>query len=411
MTNSTITTRFMALKNLTVVLLFILLQGIVSPLAAQPVENQLDIDKNILLYLEAVETISNNALHHPSEQEIIKHSLKTYLKNIDRFSEYLTAKEYAAFKEIQHNKYIGIGMDIMRDESGQFACYPYPGGPADKAGIVSGDLLIAVNGKNIVGESKFALVGLTRGRTGTTLTLGVRNRNGNKVTFTLIRTPVQIKTVVLNFIEQLPVIRIHNFGTTTLRELKSTIERLQANTPLIIDLRKNPGGDLHSAIDAAMLFLKKDEKIVGVKKNAQVHWYTSYTDNVIAASVPIYVWQDHKTASAAEVFIAALTDNGRAVSIGTTTYGKGVKQDIFELQDGSAMVLTSSYLKTPNGTLYDKRGLTPTHVIEQGTDSSNSWATDIFISATKNLIRRKRTGGFITVRPVTVKIKFPESRN
>ncbi len=158
---------------------------------------------------------------------------------------------------------------------------------------------------------------------------------------------------------------------------------LNKKKPIIFDLRENPGGDLHSAIDSAMLVLEKDKKIVDIKKSSRTKSYKSLGNTVNSIS-PLYLWQDDKTASAAEVFIAALTQNGRAISIGKTTYGKGTEQDIIELSDGSAIILTTGYLETPDGTRYDKKGIVPAYTIK--TDSPK---TDHYLSKVKELIRQK----------------------
>jgi C-terminal processing protease CtpA/Prc len=128
-------------------------------------------------------------------------------------------------------------------------------------------------------------------------------------------------------------------------------------------MRGNPGGVLSSAIDAAKLFLPPGQTIVSIQtqNNLEVHRQEFDTPYL---TVPLYLWHDAHTASAAEVFIAALIQNKRAVSIGNKTFGKGIVQDVIELTDGSALYLTTGRLQTPDGTLYHARGLEPTYPLE-----------------------------------------------
>jgi carboxyl-terminal processing protease len=132
---------------------------------------------------------------------------------------------------------------------------------------------------------------------------------------------------------------------------------------MVIDLRGNPGGSLHAAIDSAALFLEQNRKIVGIKTHGGIKEYRSESPQTYIAP-PLYLWQDEQTASAAEVFIAALTEHQRAVSIGRKTFGKGKVQEIITLADGSALYLTIGEMQTPNGVFYHERGLEPTYPLE-----------------------------------------------
>ena len=128
---------------------------------------------------------------------------------------------------------------------------------------------------------------------------------------------------------------------------------------VVLDLRGNPGGAFFGAVEAAKLFVAPGQKIAGLKTQGGFKEY--WNDLAAPAPVPatLYLWQDARTASAAEVFIAALSQNQRAAAIGTTTFGKGTVQDIIALSDGSALHLTTGYIQTPDGTLYHQRGLRP----------------------------------------------------
>ena len=163
----------------------------------------------------------------------------------------------------------------------------------------------------------------------------------------------------------MPVIRLVGFAPGTRRELAELLSARAPGAPLVLDLRGNAGGDLHAAFDAASLFLARGAPIASVRARDGIHGYASTTDPLAALDGQRAVlWQDGATASAAEVFIAALTGNARAVSVGARSFGKGTRQDLIELSDGSALVLTTGHLRTPAGVEFDGRGLAPGHAVD-----------------------------------------------
>lgn len=156
-----------------------------------------------------------------------------------------------------------------------------------------------------------------------------------------------------------------SFTSGTKRELEYALDDLSHTEPIIIDIRGNPGGDLHSAIDSAKLFLQPNRKILDIRnQKGLAKSYETTTDGMNTTS-PVYLWQDERTASAAEVFAAALTQNKRATSIGKRSFGKGTKQDIVELNDGSAMILTTGLLQSPDGITYHKKGIEPVYPLNE----------------------------------------------
>jgi carboxyl-terminal processing protease len=136
-------------------------------------------------------------------------------------------------------------------------------------------------------------------------------------------------------------------------------------------------------VDAAMLFLQKGQTIASLQERAGVHSYTSTISRQLP-SQPVYLWQDGATASAAEIFIAALTENGRATSLGKTSAGKGTKQDIIELSGGAALFLTTGYLLTPRGRMFDGRGIEPMHAVD-----GDSADTNDYLDKVRALVRRR----------------------
>jgi carboxyl-terminal processing protease len=326
-------------------------------------------DKDILLYMEAIAKIRDNASFltaATTREQLIDETLRSYLAQRDPSSDYLTRGEFRKFKESQDDRYVGIGMEIRKERDGRILCLPYPGSPAAQAGIVIGDELKTIDAIPVRGKSIFAVASIARGKPGTLVELVISSKNGVEKQAKVRRAAMTAESVSTTQWSKVRVVKIVSFTRDTKDKLRRILKTWESGKPIVMDLRGNAGGDLHAAIDCAMLFLAKGKRIVSIETR---HRTKSYENNTVAENEnsPIYLWQDEATASAAEVFIAALMDNGRAVSIGKRTFGKGTMQDIIELSNGSAIVLTTGRLETPRGVSYDGDGLAPTHAISGGT--------------------------------------------
>ena len=320
-----------------------------------------------VLFAEAVSLINKNALFlspEEAKEKIDNVSLKEFLSSRDPYSDYLTRNEYRRFQELQDDGYVGIGMDIKKERSGRILCFPYPGSSAENAGIKAGDRLIRINGMTVDGKSLPSVAALAGGEAGTRLQLIVATKNELEKQFTVVRAKLSVENVVTRRLDGLSVVKVRDFSRDTKEKLQQALDKLRGNTSIIIDLRGNSGGDLFAAIDSAMLFLEKGERIVSIETRQGVKDISSVAGTLDIA-IPIYLWQDGGTASAAEIFIAALTENKKAVSVGQRTFGKGTKQDIITLSDGSALVLTTGKMMTPTGLDFHGFGLDPTHRIPQ----------------------------------------------
>ncbi len=335
--------------------------------------------KDLLLYLEAITRMREEASFldlSTTREKLIQETLKSYLAQKDAFSDYLTREEYRKFKESQDDKYVGVGMEIEKDRDGKIVCMPYLSGPAKEAGISVGDQLKSIDGIPVDGKSLFAIASMARGKRGTEVDFIVLTKSGTEKRVTVTRSEVLGETVSQYWIGKRPIIKIFSFTRNTPEKLRRILSNWATDNPIVIDLRSNAGGDLYAAIDSARLFLEKGKKIVSLKTRNGAKIYES-ADGAINLSSPIYLWQDEATASAAEVFISALTENNRAVSIGKRTFGKGTKQDIIELSDGSALVLTTGELQTPRGASYQGYGLNPTHPLPEVSTKTAQYMTKV----------------------------------
>ena len=317
--------------------------------------------------------------HQPFRAKTVP-DFNTCLERQDPFAVYLQPEEYHGFKNSRKNHYVGVGMEIEKTGRGTVACFPFSGSPAGKSGIENGDILLSVYGQDILGQSIYSVAAKLMGKPGTNVNLTIFKKNGEKRSFNLTRSSIRTGSVTVNSRSGIPIVKITNFGNSTRRDLKFILSQLPGSSPLVLDLRDNPGGDLYECIDTAMLFLAPEISIATVETRSGRQTYRSTTPVYDNAS-ELYIWQNEYTASAAEVFIAALTQNMRAQSIGQKTYGKGTTQKIFELSDGSAIVFTIGYLRMPDDKRYHRLGLEPTHRL-----NGHQLTTENYLKKTRALL-------------------------
>lgn len=296
-------------------------------------------------------------------------SLKAYLVQKDPYSDFLTPDEYTQFRRAGNQRYAGIGLDIEKRRDGTIIGYPLQKGPAARAGIRPGDQLLAIDGISLHLKSLPAIAALVAGEPGTKVVVEFSNSSGDHRQASIIRVMLAAPAVSEYAFRSTRIIKLPYFTPDTRRELHHLLSNWNNKDPIIIDLRGCGGGDFYAAVDSAMLFLMQGETIVDVRDRFGLRSYSA-TMSRKPPSSPVFVWQDEFTASAAEIFIAALTENGRAISIGKTSAGKGTRQDIIELQEGGALILTTGYLITPHGTEFEGKGLAPMRRIETDTEDT-----------------------------------------
>lgn len=341
-----------------------------------PLDCAAQADPALQLYAQALSLISTKAVFARGDPvQIVGETLGDYLSAQDPYSGFLTRDQYVAYLAVRNGHYSGIGADLERRHDGTTLFYPYPQGPAARAGIRSGEQLLAIDGQRVSGKPLALLAALATGQAGTQVRLQIADARGAVRELSVTRETLDAAPVSDYTVGDMRVLKITDFTSSTLSDVKATLSRWDRNVPVIIDLRDCGGGDFYTAVDTAMLFLTSGMPIVSVIQRGLTQTYTSTTAG-LALAQPVFLWQSEHTASAAELFIGALTDNGRAISVGRTSAGKGSRQDILPLGDGSALVLTTGYLVTPQGVRFDGQGLAPQRPVVDGA------TTTIYLQAT-----------------------------
>jgi carboxyl-terminal processing protease len=278
----------------------------------------------------------------------------------DRWSYYMTADQYLSYQDVMANSYVGVGITVSarEDNAGIDVIDVIANGPAAEAGLLVGDVLVAVDGTDIIGKDINAVSTLIRGEENTKVKLTVE-RAGERKDFTVTRRKFETPVATYEMLDdQIGLITIENFDARCAQETIDAIKALreQGATALIFDVRNNPGGYKHELVDLldyllpeGPLFRTEDYR----GKEAVDHSDADYLD------MPMAVLVNLSSYSAAEFFAAALDEYDAAIVVGEKTFGKGYFQSTFQLSDGSAVNLSIGKYYTPNGNSLAGVGITP----------------------------------------------------
>lgn len=268
-------------------------------------------------------------------------------------------------RETLRGNFGGIGATIQRTETGEFILTPIPGNPAELAGVLSGDVLLAVDGTAVTSEmSVEEVVQQIRGEKGTRVTLTLlRDSSANPIDIEIERGDILIPSVTSRILADDPTIgyiQLERFSGESSKEVGDAIAALQAQgaQKLILDLRHNGGGLLDAAVAVTDYFLR-DGVILYQKSKLEEERVFNATSSALAGDMPLVVLINGGTASASEIVAGALQDRDRATLIGSQTFGKGSVQLVYDLSDGSSVHVTSARWFTPGRHQIDQQGLTP----------------------------------------------------
>lgn len=282
---------------------------------------------------------------------------------------FLTPQDVKAENQQLSGTFAGIGIYIQQDPKTKDISIvsTIDGAPAQKAGLKRGDIIIAVNGKSVVGMDVNSLQPLIGGAAGTQVTVTVRRPSDGKVlTFKMTRANIQVPNVTMHYIpeDHIAHIQIVQFASGVSDQLKAAIlqAKKEGATKIILDLRNNPGGYLQEAINTASEFMASGTVLIEQDSSGKQTKY-EVTGQPVDTSIPMIILVNQNTASAAEIVSGALQDNGRSLVMGTKTFGTGTVLQEFDLQDGSAILLGTSEWLTPKGHFIRTDKITPDIVV------------------------------------------------
>ena len=309
----------------------------------------------------------------PEDLEIERGMIQGMMEVLpDPYSRYVEPATHGIQTDDLAGEYAGIGAEISKGEQGKFYLVPIEGGPAEAAGILEGDVLLAIDGVPINKDTEIeSVITRIRGPEGSLIRLIIAPRDSQQANleFAITRAIIPLPSVMYYLLPEelgVGVITVQRFSEKTPGELEKALKDLldRGAKSIILDLRDNSGGLLEASIESSRLFLESGLVIVEERSGMESQLFYVH-EKGLASEVPMVVLVNAGTASAAEVVAASLKDNGRASLIGETTFGKGSVQVILELSDGSSLHVTSARWLTPNGKVIDGIGLIPDIVVEQ----------------------------------------------
>jgi len=295
--------------------------------------------------------------------------IKGYVDGLgDPYTVYYNEAETKSLLEETEGEFGGIGVVITQDVNTQIMTFVtiYENSPAKAAGIESGDILYKVNGEDVTGIDLDQVVTKIRGEKGTTVDVTVlRGEKLEELTYTVTRDIIEINTVSYEMLEEkIGYIYVSGFEKVTLHQFEDALIALDADgmEKLVIDLRDNPGGNLSTVCE--MLDLLLPEGLIVYTEDKYGNKEEIKSDGEHQLDIPLAVLVNGNSASASEIFAGAIQDYKAGTLVGTTTYGKGIVQNIYQMTDGTSLKITTSEYFTPNGRNIHGIGIEPDIVVE-----------------------------------------------
>lgn len=301
------------------------------------------------------------------EKKVMDETIKGYVNGLDdEYSEYMTAEEWEEYQINTLGNYVGIGIYMTQDVAGNVVVIePIEGSPAEAAGLQANDYIVEVDGESVIGQDTAKVSSKIKGEEGTMVKLKVI-RDNQYVTMDVERKAIKVYHVKNEMLENnIGYIKLSTFDEGCSDEFEAAFKELQGKgaQKLIVDLRDNTGGLVDEALEIADMIVPKDKKML-ITKNSKGQTETTVAKQDVMIDMDIIVLVNGYSASASEILVGCLQDNKEAKIVGTTTYGKGVIQNVFSLSDGSVLKLTTAEYFTPNETQINKKGINPDFAVQ-----------------------------------------------
>lgn len=314
----------------------------------------------------------------PSSEKLLDGAAQGLVDSVgDPYADYYSVEEFESFRNQLAGNFKGIGVLISQAEKGTLINRVYEDSPAAKAGLLDNDVIIAVDGKSVVGMDVNTVSTMVGGEDGTSVALTVL-RGDETLTIPVVRGDVYVRRVSYELLDNnIGYLRIDSFTGNAEAEFNDVVDILlkRGIKSLIIDLRNNPGGELETVVKICDRVLPACTitTIEGKLANPATVYKSSADESL---DLPIVVLTNGYSASASEIFAAAIQDNKAGIIMGTNTFGKGIVQTSWQLMPGKGYIkLTTDVYKTPNGRMIHGIGVAPDVVVEQDPELAN---TDIF---------------------------------
>jgi carboxyl-terminal processing protease len=338
----------------------ILTIGIVLGIQFEKVFSGDGLRENILKFNDVLTYTEKYYVEEVDTQMLVEAAINGMLNKLDPHSVYISPKQMANIEESFRGDFEGIGIEFQVVNDTLTVVSPITGGPSEALGILSGDRIIKIEGKDVIGISNEEVRQKLRGKAGTKVSVTiVRAGITGELQFNITRDKIPLYSVDTHFMmdHKTGYVSVSRFSETTVNELSDALKDLekQGMQQLILDLRSNPGGYLNQAVQMADLFLDGKKKIVYTRGRRSEFNEEYFAKNAAPfENIPLVILVNRGSASASEIVAGAVQDWDRGIIVGETTFGKGLVQRQFQLSDNSALRLTISEYYTPSGRLIQR---------------------------------------------------------
>ncbi|MFQ5934995.1 MAG: S41 family peptidase [Acidiferrobacterales bacterium] len=325
-------------------------------------------------FTEVFSRIKSDYVEDVDDKKLLEDAIEGMLAGLDPHSSYLDPQGYKEVRIGTEGQFGGLGIEVTMENGFVKVVAPIEDTPAARAGLESGDLIVRLDDKAVKGMTLTEAVKLMRGKPGSEITLTIIREGENKpFKVTVTRAVIKIQSVKSRLLEPgYGYLRITQFQATTGTNLKNAIRKLEKENNdklkgVVLDLRNNPGGVLNAAVAISDTFLSEGIIVYTEGRVPDSKLKFTATPNEVLDGAPIIVLVNGGSASASEIVAGALQDNGRAIVMGTKTFGKGSVQTIMPMSNGAALKLTTARYFTPSGRSIQATGIEPDIIMEQAT--------------------------------------------
>jgi carboxyl-terminal processing protease len=315
---------------------------------------------------EILDRVKREYIEPVSDRQLMDNAVRGMLAELDPHSQYLDPREYNEIRISTSGTFTGVGLEVQTDDGKIIVVSPIEGTPADRAGIRSGDTILAINDEIVDPGNISQTIALMRGPAGSRVRLTVaRDGQPGPLAFDLKRSAVEVHSVHARLLDSgFGYARISRFTDTTAKDLRRALAELNHKTPdglpgLVLDLRDNPGGVVEAAVAVADCFLEQGLIVTASGRTRDATFRHEAVPGDLLAGAPLVVLVNGGSASASEIVAGALQENHRATIAGTRTFGKGSVQTVIPLSEGSAIKLTTARYFTPSGVSIQGLGISP----------------------------------------------------
>ncbi len=349
-------------------ILFVLFCTLPFSLHAEDLDEQQQTYKDLETFANVLTLLQQHYVDKIDTNAVMIGAINGMLTSLDPHSSYLPPDDFKELQEETKGSFSGIGVEITIRDGILTAVSPIEGTPAFQQGIEAGDQIIRIDGESTKDLGLMEAVKKLRGKKGTEVIITIHRPGMQELKdFTLVRDVIPLHSVKsMELGPGLLYVRITNFQATTTRDVRKVLNKELKKQPLagvVLDLRNNPGGLLDQAVKVSDIFLDEGVIVSTRGRNPDQDMIFEAHRNSDAFTFPMVVLVNGGSASASEIVAGALQDHGRAIVLGTETFGKGSVQTIIPMPNGAGIRLTTARYYTPSGDSIQETGITPDMIV------------------------------------------------